>query len=773
MSYPPGARGYERFGGRVGRTVAESESWWPPARRARTGAPNVIVVLLDDMGYSDIGPFGAEIDTPTLDRLAARGVRLTNYHTLSVCSPARAALLTGLNAHRAGFATVAGVEPGFPGYTMELAEDVLALPEILRAAGYATFAVGKWHLTRDAANHPAASRRSWPVQRGFDRYYGNMEGLTSQHHPHSLLVDNSPLQVDRYPDGYYLTDDLTDQAIAMLKALRAHDRAKPFFLYVAHNAVHGPLQAKPADIAKYRGRYALGWDRLREERFARQLTAGLFPEGTRLAPRNSEAGLDVPPWDSLSAEDQALFARYMEVYAAMVDNVDQNLGRLLATVEAFGELDNTIVLFTSDNGGTAEGGPRGTRSYFSQFVQNLTLPPEWQRDLPHDPALIGGPRLAIHYPRGWAMASNTPFRLYKTHIFAGGVRVPFLFSWPAGLGPTVEGGVRHQYQYVTDILPTLLALAGVDHPGERAGRPAQPIDGVSFAPVLRDAEARSTHPEQYAEHGGHRGYYRDGWKILTLHRPKTPYDDNEWQLFDVRKDPTETENLAAAFPEKVRELGAAWDAAAWANTVFPLDDGSGYLRSVRNPEEAEWQAPLRLLPGTPTVERYRASRLIQLRSFAVEIRLTRGVDDQGVLVAHGGQSGGYSLYVEQGRLWFAYNEYGALKEVDGGRLAPGARLVRLDAQAEPGFHWSFTLSVDGTAVGRLDDAAMLLFLAPLEGIDVGIDRRSPVSWAVYERYGPFPYSGQLEVVTYTPGEAAPCNPALVFRVARESARIAE
>jgi arylsulfatase len=391
MTYPPGSRGYERFGGRVGRTVAESEAWWPPARRAPDGAPNIVIVLLDDMGYSDVGPFGAEFDTPTLDQLAARGVRLTNYHTLSVCSPARAALLTGLNSHRAGFATVAGPDPGFPGYTMELAPDVLTLPEILREAGYATFAVGKWHLAREGAMNEGASRHSWPLQRGFDRYYGCLEGLTSLHHPHRLMVDNSPLDLDRYPDGYYLTDDLTDKAIAMLKGLRAHDAHKPFFLYVAHHAVHGPLQAKPADVAKYRGRYACGWDRLREDRFARQLAAGLFPAGTRLAPRNAEAGFDVPAWDALPAEQQALFARYMEVYAAMVDNVDQNLGRLLGTVAALGELDNTIVVFTSDNGGTAEGGPGGTRSYLSQFTPGLDLPPEWRRDLARDPALLGGP----------------------------------------------------------------------------------------------------------------------------------------------------------------------------------------------------------------------------------------------------------------------------------------------------------------------------------------------------------------------------------------------
>ncbi|HYW90018.1 MAG TPA: arylsulfatase, partial [Chloroflexota bacterium] len=436
--------GYAHFGGSIGRSLSESEPWWPPRREPPTGAPNVIVVLLDDLGFSDLGPFGSEINTPTLDALAERGVRFTNYHTAPVCSPARAALLTGLNPHRAGFATVASRDIGFPGYAMEIADDVLTVPEVLREAGYATFAIGKWHLTRDSAVHDAAPRGSWPLQRGFDRYYGCMGGLTNFFHPHQLMVDNSPLEVDEYPADYYLTDDLTDHAIGMLKSLRAHDARKPFFLYFAHHAVHGPLAAKAEDIARYRGRFDDGWDALRDARFARQLQAGLFPPGTRMAPRNSEPGVEVPAWADLPQMQRDLLVRYQEVYAAMVDNIDQNLARLLATVEALGELDNTIVMVMSDNGGTAEGGAVGTRSYFSQFQAQVTAS-RWVRDVPRDPGLIGGPRAAIHYPRGWGMASNTPFRLYKGQTFAGGVRVPLVMSWPKGLS---ERGVRHQYTYV-------------------------------------------------------------------------------------------------------------------------------------------------------------------------------------------------------------------------------------------------------------------------------------------------------------------------------------
>jgi arylsulfatase A-like enzyme len=754
------------FAGRIGRTYTESEPAWPRAVRARSGAPNIIVVLLDDMGYSDIGPFGAEIATPTLDRLAQRGVVLTNYHTAAVCSPARAALMTGLNPHRAGFAHVASRDIGFPGYAMEIADDVLTLPEILRANGYATFALGKWHLARDGAMHDADARQSWPVQRGFDRYYGCMEGFTNLFHPNRLVIDNSPLEVDRYPDDFYLTDDLTDHAIAMIKSLRAHDADKPFFLYFAHNAVHGPLGAKPADIAKYRGRYADGWDVMREQRFRRQLELGLFPDSTRMAPRNFEHQLEVQAWEDLAADRQALLARYQEVYAAMIDNVDQNVGRLLATVEALGELDNTLVVFTSDNGGTAEGGAVGTRSYFSQF-QALVTRSDWVRDVPRDPELIGGPRTAIHYPRGWGMASNTPFRLYKSHTFAGGVRVPFVISWPAGL---LARGIRTQYAYVTDLHATIVDLAQVERPTMRHGKAAKYIDGLSFSSVLKDANALETRFEQYAESGGNRGFYRDGWKLLTRHEAGTPYDDQEWQLYDVRRDPTEIENVADEFPDKVRELAEAWEAAATTNLVFPLPDAS-MLRARRRPDEVLLEQPVRLLPGTPTLERYRSNRLIALRSFDISIEVEHGSVDNGVLVAHGDQGGGYSVYIEDGHLRIAYNEYGNLKELDVGTLAPGRRLIRVNAEALPSFHWTFTVFVDDTQAGRLEDVNMLVGLSPFEGIDVGIDRRSPVHWDVYQRHGAFPYTGELLSVTYTPGPKLAVAPAVVARATQEATKV--
>ncbi|MFC9731673.1 arylsulfatase [Streptomyces roseolus] len=765
----PGTRPdpYEGFPGRVGRTFAESEPAWPPRTTPPAGAPNIVVVLVDDMGFSDIGPFGSEIPTPVLDRLAEEGVRLGNYHTMPLCSPARAALLTGLNPHRVGYAMVANSDPGFPGYGMEIADSIPTLAELLHDAGYATYAVGKWHLVRDSASNAADDRANWPLQKGFDQYYGVLEGLTSLFHPHQLVRDNSPLDIDEFPDGYYYTDDITDQAIGMVKSLRAHDPDKPFLLYLAHNAVHGPLQAKAEDIARHRGRYDDGWDALRERRFAAQLAAGLFPPGTELPARNAEAGLDVPPWDSLTEEQQRLYARYMEVYAALVDNIDQNLGRLTDTLAALGELDNTVIVFTSDNGGTGEGGREGTRSYFSRFVHHPGLPGDWDPDVDRDPELIGGPRSLVHYPRGWGMASNTPFRLYKGHTYAGGVRVPFVLSWPEGVrSGRLAPGIRPQYQYVTDIAPTLLELAGIERPERRRHVPVQELDGTSFAPVLADPAHDSTHPEQYCEMTGNRSHYRDGHKLVTLHRPGTPYDDEEWALYDIRTDPTEIHDLAAERPGLVKELSQAWEEAARRNGVFPLPDGSGAL-ARRNPAEQRLARPLTLLPGTPELERYRSSRLVSLRSFTVEVLLDE--PGEGVLVSHGDQGGGYSLYVEDGRLTFAYNEYGRLQESDAGLLAAGAHEIVLAATAEEGLRWSFTVAVDGEERVAPDSVHQLIGMAPFQGISVGVDRKSPVSWPLYERRRSFRHTGGIRSVTYRPGPPGPDAPDAVAAALKEAA----
>lgn len=718
-------------------------------------------MLVDDLGWSDLGCFGGEIDTPNLDALARAGLRYTNFHVAAMCSPTRAALLTGVSPHRAGMGSVAQSDPGFPGYAGELPDDVMTLAELLREHGWCTAMVGKWHLCKDSDEHAAGPHHSWPCQRGFDRYYGFLGPFTNLHHPAELVCDSTPVETDAYPDGYYLTDDLTNQAISRIRAVKAADPERPFFLYFAHGAVHAPLHAKATDIAKYRDAYHDGWDAIRERRFERQRDLGVLPDGAVLPPRNAEAGDEVLAWDSLSDDERTLFARHMAVYAAMVDNIDQNVGRLVDALRELDELDNTIFLFCSDNGASREGEAVGTTAYYVHLLQGDDVAADLARI-----DLIGGPRTTPHYPRGWAMASGTPWRLYKINMHAGGHTSPLIVHWPAGaLEP---GGMRSQWTYVTDVLPTLCDLLDVERPATWRGRTLQSLGGESFTATLRDAHAVHGHVEQYAEMNGHRGYYRAGVEIVTNHRPLTPFGDHEWELYDLRADPTELHDLASDRPEMVAELAAAWEAAATANDVYPLEEGSA-LRFLLRPDWVDtFRRPVTIPRGTPTLERWRSVQLIWFRSCLVRIALEHGAGAQGYLVAHGDQGSGYGLYVLDDELVFVHNDgRGRMTRVSGGALPTGVGEVVLRLDAQPQRRWAASMLVDGVAQGDTAEVPMLYGISPFEGIDVGIDRRSPVAWDVYERFGSFAYSGSLSHARYEPGEPGPDSPEALMDVIRQ------
>jgi arylsulfatase A-like enzyme len=763
----PAAEGaYAGFEGTVGRVFATSEPWWPPRPIAPEGAPNIVVVLVDDLGYADLGCYGSEIPTPHVDALAARGVRYTNFHSTPMCSPTRAAFLSGMEPHLAGVGTVAHADPGFPGYAMELAEDVATLPETLRSAGYATYMVGKWHLSKDADQSDAGPRHSWPCQKGFDRFYGILDAFTNLHHPHRLVEDNHAVEVDTYPDDYYFTDDITERAIAMVKAGKAADPTKPFFLYVAHGAVHAPLHARPDDIAAHRGRYDQGWDVLRDERYRRQLELGIVPDGVALAPRNSEPGDEVQPWDTLSADEQELFARHMEVFAAMVASVDRSTGQLLAALEEMGELDDTIVVFTSDNGASREGELVGTSSYMVHLLNG--------DDVDADRArldLLGGPQTSPHYPRGWAMAGNTPFRLYKINTHAGGHTVPFIVSWPERLAEQA-GSVRRQYAHVADLMPTFLELAGVAPLTTRNGVPTKAMTATSMAPTWFDAEAPAPRTEAVYEMIGHRGFYRDGWEVVTRHRPWTAFDDGEWELYHLAADPTELHDLAEQLPDKKAELASAWEEAAWATQVFPLDEGTGLKYVLRPPRTEVVRAPLTIRPGTPTLERWRSLQLVWMCSVDIAARFTWAPGDAGALVAHGDQSGGYALYVlDGGRPVLRHNDgRGGMTHLEGPGLTEGDHVLGARLEAIGANRWRIHLVVDGVDAEGTAEVAMLYGMAPFEGITVGRDPRSPVSWDLYEQHRSFPYSGRLHDVTYTPGAGPPDQPEDVVALLRELGR---
>ena len=767
---PDGPFAYRGFEGRVGRTFADSDPSWPAETRPADDAPNVVVVLVDDMGYSDVGCFGSEIDTPNIDALAARGVRYTNFHVTPKCSPTRASLLTGVNHHLVGFADVPFHDPGFPGYGGELPADAATIAEHLRDAGYATLMVGKWHLAKESHCTASGPRHSWPLQRGFDEYYGVLGGLSNLHMPGSLVEGNSFVPVDSFPDGYYLTDDITDRAIRMVREHRAADPSRPFFLYVSHLAVHAPLHAKQTDIAKYADRYHAGWDVIRAERHERLVELGILDPEARL-PIASEDELEIQPWDSLDTKAKAVFARYAAVYAAMLDSIDQNLGRLCAALEDMDQLDNTLIMFMSDNGATAEGGSDGSVDYFGYIQSRYTrLPDEWAATDSIEEAhevldLIGGPRTMPIHPRGWASVSNTPFRLYKSFTHAGGRQVPLIVSWPRKIAD--HGSLRRQYAHVTDIAPTLFDLLDIEIPDTRHGRRLMPQAGMSLVETLADAAAPSRHDEQYYELAGNRGYYRQGWEIVSRARPGRVLDDDTWELYDLGNDPTETDDLSSDDPDRVSDLAAAWDQAAWTNQVYPVDDKSGLKGAWRNPTEDHLEQPVTLHPGTPTLDRYRSRQLMHTRSFRIVIRLDHGAGNEGTLVSHGDQGGGYIVYVESDRLMFAHNRAGVVTTVSGPNIESGPAEVEVVVEAVGEGRWRIELGIGDTTVTHPDPLPMLWGMTPFQGIDVGIDRRSPVVWELHERRGTFAYSGHLRTVTYEPGDLAPDSP---YRASPEDLR---
>jgi len=735
--------------GSIGRTLQDSTPYWPPRPGAPAGAPDVVVILLDDLGFSDFGCYGAEIRTAAIDRIAQRGVRFANYTTVPMCTPARAALLTGKNPHAVGCGWLTFNDPGFPGYRAgEMTRDTPTLAEILRANGYSTYMVGKWHNTAEHNTAPSSDRSTWPLARGFDRFYGFLGGETHYFAPSQLVEDNTLLDHDVYRDGYYCTDDWTDKAIAMVKDHASASPRKPFFLYVAHNAPHAPLHAKADDLARYRGVYDAGWDAVRDARQRRQGELGLFAEALPAPPHSP----NVPAWEAVDPARRDLMARYMELYAAVVDNMDQNVGRLLDTLEALGRLDNTLVIVTSDNGANGIGGPDGAANNLSKRLTN-SEDPQWVRAF-FERGELGGPASWPTYPLGWTDVSTAPFRLYKTTTMNGGIRVPLVMQWPARW--KAGGRVQQQWVHVTDIAPTVLDLVGAAPPQAFAGFRTRPQDGISFKDTL-DANAPSRRTSQHYELAGNRGYIADGWKIVSLQPPGKAIDLGNWMLFDLRRDPTELRDLARERPDKLAELVAAFDREAQANYVYPLDN-RGVRRSLTVPPylEDSLDEPHTFYPGTGTASLAVVAPMVADRSYVLTCAFDGAAGASGVIFALGDPIAGLALYARADGVRFHYHGApGQAVERAGLPVREGRNEFVLAYAAEGARKGTGTLRLNGEHVATLDmSPTTILGLGVGEGLDVGCDRRLHVT-ADYGGQGACAYSHAVHFVQIEPGPQAP------------------
>ncbi len=665
------------FKGTINVDIRDSVPDWSPFEppKAPDGAPSVVYIVLDDVGFSAMSCYGGPIDTPNIDKIAADGVRYTQWHTTALCSPTRSCLLTGRNHTRNSMACITEAAIGFPNASGTIPPENGMLPEILGELGWNTYMVGKWHLCPTVEMNLASTRRNWPSGRGFERWYGFLGAETNQWYP-DLVYDNHLVDPPKTPEqGYHLTEDLTDKAIEFIKDAKSVAPDKPFFLYYAPGAAHAPHHVATEWADKFKGRFDIGYEAMREQTLARQKSMGLIPSDTELPPLNplgtpeTRKGpqgqpfpqLDVTkPWASLSDDERRLFCRMAEVYAGFLAHADHQIGRLLDFLEATGQRDNTLVILVSDNGASGEGGPNGSVNENKLFNG---IPDDVQAALAMLDQL-GGPTTYNHYTNGWAMAFNTPFKMWKRYEFNGGTADPCIISWPAN--KAAAGQIRDQYHHAIDLVPTILDLLGVEPPARIKGHVQVPFDGVSMASSLADASAPPTRQTQFYSMLGSRGIWHDGWKAVTTHPTISGwshFNDDTWELYHTDVDRSELHDLAAEEPGRLRELINLWYAEAGANGAFPLDDRSPLeIILTPRPQLASPRQRYVYYPGTAEVPESQAVN-IRNRSFTIGALVDIPAPGaQGVLFAQGALFGGHALYVKDDRLHYVNNFVGVFEQ---------------------------------------------------------------------------------------------------------------
>ena len=749
----------QTFEGKIGRTLEDSEAWFPEPPHPGEDAPNVIFVLLDDTGFAQFGCYGSEIDTENVNSLAQNGLQFTNFHVTPLCSPTRASLLTGRSQHAVGMRGVSNWQSGFPHQLGHISNHAGTIAEVLSSKGYATFCTGKWHLAPMEDTSAAGPFDQWPVQRGFDRFYGFLEGETDQFHP-ELTVDNHYIDPPKSPEeGYHLSEDLVDQLLRMISDSKGIRPDRPFFAYLPFGATHAPHQAPPKYLEKYRGAFDEGWDVMRERCYQKQIELGVIPEGTQLAPRNP--GVDA--WEDLPENQKKLAARLQEAFAAFLDHTDDQIGKLVDGLSAMGQLDNTILLVLADNGASQEGGPFGVMHEMKFFNGILESPDEAIERIDD----IGGPRSHTNYPWGWAQCGNSPFKWYKQNTHEGGVHVPLVFHWPKGLNEDQAGSLRNQFVNVSDIVPTIYELIGISAPEQIKGFDQMPITGHSFVNILADSEAPATNTLQYFEQNGSRALVAGEWKAVCKHEAGADFDTEPWELYHLADDMSECVNLADQQPEKLDELIELWWSEAERNGVLPIDERGLELFGARFRDRSPHPANRRYVyrpPMSPVTAQ--ASAAVGGRSWELTARISSDASSEGVLWATGNINSGMSIFIQNNRLVVDYNAFDDHTIVESEMEIPeGDSILTVTFRRGEGRAGSFELKVNDTPSGRADLPLYMRMVSSI-GQSIGSDHGSQVS----TRYsGAFPFTGTLhEIVIQLLSRGAPGTKEAVART--ENAR---
>jgi arylsulfatase A-like enzyme len=761
------------FNGVIDLDARDSVSDWEPYLQpgAPDGAPNVLIILWDDVGFGALDMFGGPIEVPTMNRIADQGIRYTNFHTTALCSPTRSSILNGRNATSNGMGVITEGADGFPGSSGRIPFENGFQAEVLSEMGWNTYAVGKWHLTPADEVDMSAWKQRWPLGRGFERFYGFLGGETNQYFP-DLVYDNHPIDQPYGPDeGYHLSKDLADKAIEFIRDAKSINPDKPWYMYFCPGAGHAPHHVWKEWADKYQGKFDVGYEDIRAGILDNQKRMGILPGDVALSPINphgepdttSPTGVPWPAldqvlsWESLSEDERRLQARMAEVYAGFLSYTDHEIGRLIDYLEESGQLENTIVVITSDNGASAEGGPHGTFNE-NKFFNNV--PDTAEANLPHIDEL-GSPTTYNHYSSGWAWAFDTPFPYWKRNAgYEGGVCDAFAISWPAGIE---QRGTRHQYVHAVDLVPTLYELLGIEPPQYVKGYPQTPIEGQSFAATLADEQAPGRQTQFYSMLG-QRAIYHDGWLANTVHPPISGwgnFDQDEWELFNLAEDRAQSKNLAAQYPGRVEDLKDLWFYYAGQYNGLPLDDRTAMEQLNRErPEPGKPREHYVYYPHTAEVPEAVSVR-IQGRNYTIAAGVeVVSADAEGVLFAAGGVAGGHALYIQDGRLvylvnWLAerYQYIRSENDITAGRHVFTAAFTKSGVDdATKSTIGEVKLYIDDAVVGKGE--AMIQpgsWSLAGDGLCVGRDGGSPVS---PEYTAPFEFTGgQIErVVVDVSGE---------------------